>query len=63
MNEPHSNQDKDFATLDVAFIRVLEDLIDALIKKGVLRLTDLPVEAQQKQRLAAAVKQRFEFAR
>jgi len=48
MSEQNSSQDKDFATLDVAFIRVLEDLIDALIEKGVLRLTDLPEDAQKK---------------
>ncbi|GAA5173319.1 hypothetical protein GCM10025771_00560 [Niveibacterium umoris] len=37
-----------FATLDADFIRVLEDLIDALIDKGVLRVTDLPHGAQRK---------------
>ncbi|CAM5425993.1 hypothetical protein [Eoetvoesiella caeni] len=34
--------------LDVDFIRVLEDLIDALIANGTLRLTDLPPEALNK---------------
>jgi len=48
MDEQKKHQDKNFATLDVAFIRVLEDLIDTLIEKGVLRLTDLPEEAQRK---------------
>ena len=33
--------------LDADFVRVLEDLIDALIANGTLRLTDLPVQAQQ----------------
>ncbi|WP_374515509.1 hypothetical protein [Niveibacterium sp.] len=37
-----------FAALDADFIRVLEDLIDALIDKGVLRVTDLPHGAQRK---------------
>ncbi|WP_417069547.1 hypothetical protein [Niveibacterium terrae] len=37
-----------FNALDADFIRVLEDLIDALIAKGVLRVTDLPHEAQRK---------------
>ncbi|WP_341678343.1 hypothetical protein [Niveibacterium sp. SC-1] len=37
-----------FSSLDAGFIRVLEDLIDALIQKGVLRVTDLPHEAQRK---------------
>jgi hypothetical protein len=34
--------------LDTDFIRVLEDLIDALIANGVLRLTDLPPQALEK---------------
>ncbi|MCW8931623.1 MAG: hypothetical protein OQL19_15500 [Gammaproteobacteria bacterium] len=33
---------------DTAFIRVLEDLIDVLLDKHVLLLTDLPEAAQQK---------------
>lgn len=37
-----------FARLDAGFIRVLEDLIDVLIRAKVLNLTDLPVEAQRK---------------
>jgi hypothetical protein len=37
-----------FAGLDSDFIRVMEDLIDVLIAKGVLRLTDLPPQAQRK---------------
>ena len=34
--------------LDASFIRVLEDLIDALLAIGVLRLTDLPPQALDK---------------
>lgn len=37
-----------FAGLDSEFIRVMEDLLDALLAKGLLRLTDLPPEAQRK---------------
>jgi len=37
-----------FSRLDADFVRVLEDLIDALIANGTLRMTDLPVEAQRK---------------
>lgn len=37
-----------FNGLDSSFIRVMEDLIDVLIEKNVLRLTDLPPEAQKK---------------
>lgn len=37
-----------FASLDADLVRVLEDLIDALIQRNILMVTDLPVEAQQK---------------
>lgn len=37
-----------FASLDAELVRVLEDLIDVLIERNVLRITDLPAEAQQK---------------
>lgn len=37
-----------FARLDADFVRVLEDVIDTLIAKNVLNITDLPAEAQAK---------------
>jgi hypothetical protein len=37
-----------FASLDADLVRVLEDLIDALIRRNVLNITDLPPEAQAK---------------
>ncbi|WP_028455113.1 hypothetical protein [Chitinilyticum litopenaei] len=37
-----------FQGLDIELIRVLEDLIDVMIHKNLLRLTDLPLPAQQK---------------
>ena len=37
-----------FASQDASFLRVLEDLIDALIRRNVLCITDLPMEAQLK---------------
>ena len=37
-----------FSQLDAGFVRVLEDLIDVLIAKHVINLTDLPAEAQDK---------------
>ena len=40
-----ATENNGFHTTD--FVRVLEDLIDALIANGTLRLTDLPVQAQQ----------------
>lgn len=41
-------QGNDFSQLDADFVRVLEDLIDALIANGTLRMTDLPIQPQQK---------------
>ena len=40
--------DHNFATLDADFIRVIEDVIDTLISKNVINITDLPLEAQTK---------------
>lgn len=37
-----------YASLDANLVRVLEDLIDVLIERNVLMVTDLPAEAQQK---------------
>lgn len=37
-----------FVSSDLAFIRVMEDLIEVLIRKGVLALSDLPGSAQDK---------------
>src|SRR5690606_32155125 len=36
-----------FASLDADLVRVLEDLIDALIQRNILMVTDLPAQAQQ----------------
>jgi len=40
--------DEGFASLDAGFIRVIEDVIDTLISKNVINITDLPPEAQTK---------------
>ena len=37
-----------FGRLDLDFVRVLEDVIDALLGSGTLRVTDLPPAAQAK---------------
>jgi hypothetical protein len=37
-----------FGQLDADFIRVLEDLIDVLIQRKVINLTDLPADARRK---------------
>jgi hypothetical protein len=39
---------QELSSLDSDFIRVLEDLIDALLANGTLRLTDLPPNAMEK---------------
>lgn len=39
---------RSFQESDIAFIRVLEDLIDVLIQKGYLQFSDFPEGAQQK---------------
>lgn len=43
-----ATDDQGFITSDAQLVRVLEDLIDTLIEKGVIRHTDLPDAAQQK---------------
>ncbi|HEX4511076.1 MAG TPA: hypothetical protein VH328_13390 [Burkholderiaceae bacterium] len=37
-----------FAALDADFVRVIEDVIDTLIAKNVINITDLPLGAQTK---------------
>ncbi len=39
---------EDFSSLDADFVRVIEDVIDALLGKNVINATDLPAEAQAK---------------
>ena len=38
----------EFGKLDADFVRVIEDVIDTLIGKNVINITDLPGEAQAK---------------
>jgi len=45
-NEPDPKDD--LSKMDAEFIRVLEDLIDVLVAKGVINLTDLPPQALAK---------------
>ncbi len=40
--------DDGYSKLDADFVRVLEDVIDTLIVKNILNITDLPAEAQAK---------------
>ncbi|MBA2778938.1 tryptophan synthase subunit beta like protein [Billgrantia kenyensis] len=44
--EDHDNQA--LTQSDLAFVRVLEDVINVLMDKGVISFTDLPEPAQQK---------------
>jgi hypothetical protein len=39
---------EDFNRLDASFVRVIEDVIDTLIVKNIINITDLPGEAQAK---------------
>lgn len=58
--EPSNGQSqKELNSLDDGFIRVLEDLIDALLNNGVLKVTDLPPQALQKLEQRKAARQRF----
>lgn len=48
MSPEEKGYKQELSVSDASFIRVLEDLIDALIANGVLRMTDLPPEALAK---------------
>lgn len=45
---PEQGPKADLSRMDAEFIRVLEDLIDVLVAKGVINLTDLPPQALAK---------------
>jgi hypothetical protein len=45
---------------DISIIRVLEDLVDLLVKKNVIMLTELPDEAREKLRERKRVRERME---
>lgn len=47
MTQEQNNKDK-LSDMDLDFVRVLEDLIDALLANGTIRLTDLPSSAIKK---------------
>lgn len=58
----HDRLKQDLSELDSGFIRVLEDLIDALISNGTLRLTDLPPQALEKLSQRKRARQRLQDA-
>jgi hypothetical protein len=45
---------------DISIIRVIEDLIDVLVKKNVIMLTDLPEEARDKLKERKRVRKKME---
>ncbi len=62
MASDHERFKQDLSELDADFIRVLEDLIDALIANGSLRLTDLPPQALEKLAQRKHARQRLQGA-
>ncbi|MFT3813974.1 MAG: hypothetical protein QM740_11420 [Acidovorax sp.] len=57
---PAPAPEHEMSTLDTDFIRVLEDLIDALLNNGTLRLTDLPPQALEKLQKRKHARQRLQ---
>ncbi len=55
---PSEDSRRELSALDADFIRVLEDLIEALLANGTLRLTDLPPQALEKLNQRKRVRQR-----
>jgi hypothetical protein len=53
---------RELNALDTSFIRVLEDLIDALLANGTLRVTDLPPQAMAKLDQRKRIRQRLRGA-
>lgn len=51
-----------FNAVDADFVRVIEDLIDTLIMKNVIRHTDLPAAAQKKLVLRKGLRNRVQGA-
>ncbi|HEX2518006.1 MAG TPA: hypothetical protein VHK04_00480 [Castellaniella sp.] len=62
MTDDRTRLRQDLSALDADFIRVLEDLIDALIANGSLRLTDLPPRALEKLTQRKQTRQRLKDA-
>jgi len=62
MTMDHTRLRQDLSALDADFVRVLEDLIDALIANGSLRLTDLPPHALEKLSRRKQTRQRLHDA-
>ncbi|MEY3123622.1 MAG: hypothetical protein RLZZ573_142 [Pseudomonadota bacterium] len=52
----------EFDLADADFVRVIEDLIDMLIEKNIIRHTDLPAAAQKKLLLRKGLRERVKGA-
>ncbi len=48
--------------LDTRIVRVLDDLIDVLVDKNVIRFTDLPIDAQKKIGERKKIRQKLQSA-
>jgi hypothetical protein len=48
VGRPGAPRDSHFASLDADFVRVIEDVVDVLVARNIIRITDLPGEAQAK---------------
>ncbi|QDQ29274.1 hypothetical protein FNU76_10600 [Chitinimonas arctica] len=48
-----------FSDADADFVRVIEDVIDALIHNNVIKLTDLPPAAQKKLLLRKGIRNKL----
>lgn len=55
-----ASEQGELSALDASFIRVLEDLIDALLANGTLRLTDLPPQVLEKLQQRKGARQRLQ---
>lgn len=58
----NERKSQEMEQLDEGFIRVLEDLVDALLRNGTLLLTDLPPQAMEKLERRKATRQRLRDA-
>ncbi|MDH3993839.1 MAG: tryptophan synthase subunit beta like protein [Gammaproteobacteria bacterium] len=54
-----SGSDSDLGATDLEFVRVLEDVVQLLIDKGVILFTDLPDSAQRKIMLRQQLRSKF----
>lgn len=57
--ETNASIERILATMDVGVIRILEDLIDLLVKKNIIMSTELPEDAQIKLRERQQMRQRI----